>query len=72
MLLPERLICFAGQYDKAKIALKKVIDSGQSMTLFLVRNMLTTSAFEGDANEEKVFEVNFESIMRVRPIGELV
>lgn len=50
---------FAGQYDKAKIALKKVIDSGK-YDLVPGEKYADNFHIEGDANEEKVFEVNFE------------
>ena len=51
---------FAGQYDKAKIALKKVIDLWASMTFVPGEKYADNFHIEGDANEEKVFEVNFE------------
>ncbi len=50
---------FAGQYDKAKIALKKVIDSDK-YDLVPGKQYADNFHIEGDANEEKVFEVNFE------------
>lgn len=50
---------FAEQYDKAKIALKKVIDSGK-YDLVPGEKYADNFHIEGDANEEKVFEVNFE------------
>ena len=50
---------FAGQYDKAKVALKKVIDSGK-YALVPGERYIDNFHIEGDANEEKVFEVNFE------------
>lgn len=50
---------FAEQYDKAKIALKKVIDSGR-YDLVPGEKYADNFHIEGDANEEKVFEVNFE------------
>ena len=50
---------FAGQYDKAKIALKKVIDSDK-YDLVPGEKYADNFHIEGDANEEKVFEVNFE------------
>lgn len=50
---------FAGQYDKAKTALKKVIDSGK-YDLVPGEKYADNFHIEGDANEEKVFEVNFE------------
>ena len=50
---------FAEQYDKAKIALKKVIDSGK-YDLVPGEQYADNFHIEGDANEEKVFEVNFE------------
>lgn len=50
---------FAGQYDKAKTALKKVIDSGK-YALVPGEQYADNFHIEGDANEEKVFEVNFE------------
>ena len=49
---------FAGQYDKAKIALKKVIDSDK-YDLVPGEKYADNFHIEGDANEEKVFEVNF-------------
>ncbi len=50
---------FAGQYDKAKVALKKVIDSGK-YALVPGEQYADNFHIEGDANAEKVFEVNFE------------
>ncbi len=50
---------FAGQYDKAKTALKKVIDSGK-YALVPGEEYADNFHIEGDANAEKVFEVNFE------------
>lgn len=50
---------FAGQYDKAKTALKKVIDSGK-YDLVPGEKYADNFHIGGDANEEKVFEVNFE------------
>ena len=50
---------FAGQYDKAKTALKKVIDSGK-YDLVPGEQYADNFHIEGDANEEKVFEINFE------------
>lgn len=50
---------FAGQYDKAKTALKEVIDSGK-YDLVPGEKYADNFHIEGDANEEKVFEVNFE------------
>ena len=50
---------FAKQYDKAKIALKKVIDS-EKYDLVPGERYADNFHIEGDANEEKVFEVNFE------------
>ena len=50
---------FAKQYDKAKIALKKVIDS-KKYDLVPGEKYADNFHIEGDANEEKVFEVNFE------------
>ena len=50
---------FAGQYDKAKIALKKVIDS-EKYDLVPGEKYADNFHIEGDANEEKVFEINFE------------
>ena len=50
---------FAKQYDKAKIALKKVIDS-EKYDLVPGEKYADNFHIEGDANEEKVFEVNFE------------
>ena len=50
---------FAGQYDKAKTALKKVIDSDK-YDLVPGEKYADNFHIEGDANEEKVFEVNFE------------
>ena len=50
---------FAGEYDKAKTALKKVIDSGK-YALVPGDRYIDNFHIEGDGNEEKVFEVNFE------------
>ena len=50
---------FAKQYDKAKIALKKVIDS-EKYDLVPGEKYADNFHIEGDANEEKVFEINFE------------
>lgn len=50
---------FAGEYDKAKTALKKVIDSGK-YTLVPGDRYMDNFHIEGDGNEEKVFEINFE------------
>ncbi len=50
---------FIGQYDKAKTALKKVIDSGK-YALVPGEEYADNFHIEGDANAEKVFEVNFE------------
>ncbi len=50
---------FAKQYDKAKIALKKVIDS-ERYDLVPGERYADNFHIEGDANEEKVFEINFE------------
>ncbi len=50
---------FAGQYDKAKTALKKVIDSGK-YALVPGEQYADNFHIEGDANAEKVFEVNLE------------
>lgn len=50
---------FAGDYEKAKTALKKVVDSGK---YDLVPGSQFANLFhvEGDGNEEKVFEMNME------------
>jgi hypothetical protein len=50
---------FLGQYDKAKTALKKVIDSGK-YALVPGDRYMDNFHIEGDGNEEKVFEINFE------------
>lgn len=50
---------FAGKYDLAKAALKKVIDSGKYALVSGDRYM-DNFHIEGDGNEEKVFEINFE------------
>ena len=50
---------FAGEYDKAKTALKKVIDSGK-YALVPGDRYMDNFHIEGDGNEEKVFEINFE------------
>ena len=50
---------FAGKYDKAKIALKKVIDSDK-YALVPGDKYMDNFHIEGDGNEEKVFEINFE------------
>ena len=50
---------FAGEYDKAKTALKKVIDSGK-YELVPGDRYMDNFHIEGDGNEEKVFEINFE------------
>ena len=51
---------FAGDYDKAKAALKKVIDSGK-YELVPGNRWDENFHIEGDCNEEKVFELNFEN-----------
>lgn len=50
---------FAGEYDKAKTALKKVIDSGK-YALVPGDRYMDNFHIEGDGYEEKVFEINFE------------
>lgn len=50
---------FAAEYDKAKTALKKVIDSG-NYALVPGDRYMDNFHIEGDGNEEKVFEINFE------------
>mgnify|MGYP006316256557 CR=1 FL=1 len=50
---------FAGEYDKAKTALKKVIDSGK-YKLVPGERYMENFHIDGDGNEEKVFEINFE------------
>ena len=50
---------FAGKYEEAKTALKKVIDS-EKYDLVPGEKYADNFHIEGDANEEKVFEVNFE------------
>ena len=50
---------FAAEYDKAKTALKKVIDSGE-YALVPGDRYMDNFHIEGDGNEEKVFEINFE------------
>ena len=50
---------FTEEYDKAKIALKKVIDSGK-YALVPGDRYMDNFHIEGDGNEEKVFEINFE------------
>lgn len=51
---------FAGKYNEAKVALKKVIDSDK-YALVPGDRYLDNFHIEGDCNEEKVFELNFES-----------
>ena len=50
---------FAGKYDQAKVNLKKVIDSGK-YALVPGDRYMDNFHIEGDGNEEKVFEINFE------------
>lgn len=50
---------FAGKYDQAKTNLKKVIDSGK-YALVPGERYMDNFHIEGDANEEKVLEMNFE------------
>ena len=50
---------FAAEYDKAKTALKKVIESGK-YALVPGDRYMDNFHIEGDGNEEKVFEINFE------------
>ena len=50
---------FAGKYDQAKANLKKVIDSGK-YALVPGERYMDNFHIEGDGNEEKVFEINFE------------
>ena len=50
---------FAGKYDQAKTVLKKVIDSGK-YALVPGDRYMDNFHIEGDGNEEKVFEINFE------------
>ncbi len=50
---------FAGKYEQAKTNLKKVIDSGK-YDLVPGERYMDNFHIEGDANEEKVFEINFE------------
>ena len=50
---------FAGKYNEAKTALKKVIDSGK-YALVPGNRFWENFHVEGDCNEEKVFEANFE------------
>ena len=50
---------FAGEYEKAKTALKKVIDSDK-YALVPGDRYMDNFHIEGDGNEEKVFEINFE------------
>ncbi len=50
---------YAGKYDQAKSALKKVIDSGK-YALVDGEHYMDNFHIEGDGNAEKVFEVNFE------------
>ena len=50
---------FAGKYDQAKDNLKKVIDSGK-YALVPGDRYMDNFHIEGDGNEEKVFEINFE------------
>lgn len=50
---------FAGKYDQAKANLKKVIDSGK-YALVPGDRYMDNFHIEGDGNEEKVFEINFE------------
>ena len=49
----------AGKYDQAKANLKKVIDSGK-YALVPGDRYMDNFHIEGDGNEEKVFEINFE------------
>ena len=57
--LARKAYLFAGEYDKAKTALKKVIDSGK-YALVPGDRYMDNFHIEGDGNEEKVFEINFE------------
>ena len=50
---------FAKDYEKAKIALKKVIDS-EKYDLVPGDRYMDNFHIEGDCNEEKVFEIDFE------------
>ena len=50
---------FAGKYEQAKTALKKVIDSGK-YALVPGDKYMDNFHIEGDGDEEKVFEINFE------------
>lgn len=50
---------FAGEYEKAKSALKKVVDSG-NYDLVPGNQFANLFHVEGDGNEEKVFEMNME------------
>ena len=50
---------FAGEYDKCKTALKKVIDSGK-YALVPGERYWENFHIEGDGNEEKIFEANLE------------
>jgi hypothetical protein len=51
---------FAGKYAEAKAALKKVIESG-NYELVPTNRWVENFHANGDANEEKVFELNFEN-----------
>ena len=50
---------FAEKYEQAKTVLKKVIDSGK-YALVPGERYMDNFHIEGDGNEEKVFEINFE------------
>ena len=50
---------FAGKYEQAKTALKKVIDSDK-YALVPGDKYMDNFHIEGDGDEEKVFEINFE------------
>lgn len=50
---------FAGDYEAAKTALKKVVTSG-NYALVPGKEFANLFHVEGDANEEKVFEINME------------
>lgn len=62
---------FAEEYESAKTALKKVIDSGK-YDLVPGDQYLDNFHIEGDANPEKVFEINFEYNAGKGPWGGMI
>ena len=62
---------FAKDYDKAKTALKKVIDSDK-YDLVPGDRYMDNFHIEGDCNEEKVFEIDFERANGVGPWGGMI